>query len=657
MKNINEFLYGSVLKVTRNDTIETIEKNFKDMKAAGQDTVVIWPGFFWWEEKGENYPFDTGIKILDAAEKIGIKVIMELAGQLTSCEYIPDFMMKEEYFARDKWGAIEAGQPSFGFLSYFHPEVNDLICKHFSDAAKAYCGKSALIGYDIFNETMFRSFDEYTLGEFRNWLREKYGTIEKLNDVWERTYSDWSQIRFETWMWMSVMPRADHAAFKKASITRFMKNWAEAVRSVDSEHFLIVDNIHSMVSRAGSYDRPQDDFALLDVADEIGMSFYPKQVGGCMDPAERWQIFDGFYAASKRKGFLISEMQTHTQAMFNPTTAVRPYELKQWCMEAAAAGAKGIVYWMWRQFDKGLQTLGRGLVDYKGRPTERLTAATEIRETLCHGIMKPIKSKVGLVYDPLCEDFQRTYTDAYQVENDIYLTSLHGTYKAFVDNNVRCDVITLDEIENYPFILLTNHIALSETNAIRIKEYVKNGGKILTSGRLAAVDEFSLACADQPGFGLSDLLGYEWLDTDYEGLTARLSNGKTLEGYYTHEITNTTGTAEGTFENGDVAVVYNRYGEGETIAVNSDVFHGYAKTGDTSVKDFVSDIADRFNLRQIKVEGDLTIRISETEKGLFLFCFNYSKEEKTAHITEVLGKAVDITVTAAPQQVVLEEVK
>ena len=48
MKNINEFLYGSVLKVTRNDTIETIEKNFKDMKVAGQDTVVIWPGFFWW---------------------------------------------------------------------------------------------------------------------------------------------------------------------------------------------------------------------------------------------------------------------------------------------------------------------------------------------------------------------------------------------------------------------------------------------------------------------------------------------------------------------------------------------------------------------------------------------------------------------------------
>ncbi len=657
MKNINEFLYGSVLKVTRNDTPETIDKCFADMKAAGQDTVVIWPSFFWWEEKTENYPFNTGIKILELAERRGIKVIMEFAGQLTVCEYIPDFMMKEEYFARDKWGAIEPGQPSFGFLSYFHPEVNQLICKHFAAAAKAYRDMPALIGYDIFNETMFRSFDEYTLSEFRVWLKEKYGTIEKLNDSWERTYSDWSQIRFETWMWMSVMPRADHAAFKKASITRFMKNWSDAVRAVDSKHFLIVDNIHSMVSRAGSYDRPQDDFALLDVADEIGMSFYPKQVPGCMDPAERWQVFDGFYAASKRNGFLISEMQTHTQAMFNPTTAVRPYELKQWCFEAAAAGAKGIVYWMWRQFDKGLQTLGRGLVDYKGRPTERLTAATEIRETLKYGIMKPVKSNVGLVYDPLCEDLQRTYTDAYQVENDIYLTALHGAYKAFYDNNVRCDIITLSEIEEYPFIVLTNHIALSADTADKLKNYVIRGGKILTTGRLAAVDELSLACFDQPGMGLSEVFGYEWLDTDYVDLTAEFKNGKSLQGYYTHEITNSTGNVEASFKNGDAAVVHNSFGKGETLTVCSDIFHGYAKSGDKSVKDFVSDISDRFSLRQLKAEGNLIIRISENEKGTFLYCFNYSDNTETAHITELLGNPVDITITAAPQQVVLEEVK
>ena len=657
MKCINEFLYGSVLKVTRNDTAETVEENFAKMKAAGQDTVVIWPAFYWWEEKTEQYPFNTGLQILDAAQRQGIKVIMELAGQLSVCEYIPDFMMKEEYFARDKWGAIEPGQPSFGFLSYFHPEVNELICKHFADAAKSYKGKKALIGYDIFNETMFRSFDAYTLGEFRNWLREKYETIEKLNAVWERTYTSWDQIRFETWMWMSVMPRADHAAFKKASITRFMKNWSEAVRAVDDTHFLIADNIHSMTSRAGGYTRPQDDFALLDVADEIGMSFYPKQVEGCMEPMERWQIFDGFYAASKRNGFLVSEMQTHTQAMFNPTTAVRPYELKQWCMEAAAAGAKGIIYWMWRQFDKGLQTLGRGLVDYKGRPTERLAAAEEVGKALRYGVMKPVRSKVGIVYDPLCEDFQHTYTEAYSVEDSIYLAALHGAYKAFGDNNVRCDIITLDEIESYPFIILANYLAASEEKANRIADYIKAGGVVLSCGKLAAVDELSQVCFDQPGMGLSEVFGYEWLDTDYEDMTAVFKDGETLKGYYTHEITDAKGEIEATFANGDAAVVHNRCQKGETLTVLSDIFYGYAKENNESVRAFAAKLADRFDLRQIKADGDLLIRIAKAGEKTVLFCFNYTNEERTARVTELFGKAADITVTAKPQEVVLEVIE
>ena len=86
--------------------------------------------------------------------------------------------------------------------------MKKLICAHYREAALAYRDFPALIGYDIFNETMFRSFDEYTLGAFREWLRKKYGTIERLDEVWERTYSDWDQISFEKWKWMSIVPAA-----------------------------------------------------------------------------------------------------------------------------------------------------------------------------------------------------------------------------------------------------------------------------------------------------------------------------------------------------------------------------------------------------------------------------------------------------------------
>ena len=43
----SDFLYGAVLKLTREDTLADIERNFVQMREAGLDTAVIWPAAFW----------------------------------------------------------------------------------------------------------------------------------------------------------------------------------------------------------------------------------------------------------------------------------------------------------------------------------------------------------------------------------------------------------------------------------------------------------------------------------------------------------------------------------------------------------------------------------------------------------------------------------
>ena len=212
-----EFLYGAVLKLTREDTSETIENNFIQMRESGLDTVVIWPAVYWWEEKREGYPFNTGREVLRIAERHGLRVIMELAGQLPMMEAVPDFLMKDEYYCTDENGHKALGYNSFGWLNYLHPEVNEIICKSFADTARAYKDFSALVAYDVFNETAFSSYDGYTLGYFRKWLKDKYGSIDRLNAVWERSYTDFEQVSFAPWIWMSVMPAADFGAFRKAS--------------------------------------------------------------------------------------------------------------------------------------------------------------------------------------------------------------------------------------------------------------------------------------------------------------------------------------------------------------------------------------------------------------------------------------------------------
>ena len=646
----NNFAYGSVFKVTRRDTPADIERHFSLMKQCGMDTVVVWPAAFWWEDKTEDYPFHTGKVILEIAERLGLKIIMELAGQLSVFEYIPDFMMKKEYHPVDSGGHREWGQSSFGFLNYFHPEVDALIRKHFAEAAAAYRDCPTLLGYDVFNETMFRSFDSYTIAEFRLWLREKYGTIEALNEVWERTYSDFEQIEYEQWKWMSIMPEADWNAFKKASIGRFLRGWCDAVRKVDPHHMLIADNIHSTVSPKCTYDRPQDDFDLKRTVGEIGMSFYPKQMGGTMENALRHEVFDGFYAASKREGFFVSEMQTHIQALHNQATCVRPAELTRWCLEAYAAGAKGLIWWMWRPFDKGLQTLGRGLVDYRDRTTERYDQAKKIGELYRrHGVLTPLRGRVGVLYDPLCDDFGRIFAKSYNLDASLYTSSLFGAYKALFELNCPVDIITLEELSHYRAVILSNHRVLDKTRAAALRQYVAEGGTLIIDGRFGLVDDTSLVNADLPGGECNDLCGMDLLDADYEGLDFNYGDLR-VRGYWGRELVRMTGgEAVGAFDDGYPAASRVQYGRGTVLTINTYLWYGYTKTHDPSIKQLAARLLDELSLSDLEVTGNAHVRVSENSEQYLFFIFNYTAEPQEVRATLRQGdKTYTAALTVAP---------
>lgn len=621
---------GAVLKITREDTLDDIEKCLMDMKAAGMNTAVIWPAIYWWEEKREGFPFNTGKQILELASKHNMKIIMELAGQLSLMEYTPDFRMKEEYLPVDINGNINYAQASFGYLNYFHPEVEALIADYLKNVANAYKDSPALYAYDIFNETLAGSYDAYTMEYFRIWLREKYKTIEHLNQVWERSFTDFSQITYVPWMWMSIMPEADFQAFQRSITPIILKKWYDILRNTDPAHLILADNVHSMAESPSFMCR--DDFALHDVVDEIGMSFYPKGVRQCFPFEKRWQIFDSYYGASKRNGFYVAEMQTHTQALFNPTTAVDPWELKQWCCEAYAAGSNGLIYWMWRPFTKGLQTLGRGLVDYKGRSTSRLNTVKELSQLMGRfGILKPIQSRIAVVYDEKCDIFQQCYTKAYPVDKQIYHNSLRGAYKAMLSAGVRCDIVTMDDIMAYKAIILTNHIVLGALQAEKLRAYVEQGGVVICDGKFGIVDEESMLNSDLPGGNFNSCTGCTYVDTTPQAAVFNWDNTE-LSSYYAREITvQTDGLVLSSFSDGMPAVIRKDTGKGCVYTINTYYWYGYSQIG-KGTDTLAEKIAEILDLKQIEITTPLQVRICENEVKYIAFVFNYTDCEINGHL-------------------------
>jgi beta-galactosidase GanA len=692
---------GAVFKVQREYGAAEITRTLDDMKRAGMSVAVIWPSVYWWEDRARpGYPYNTGRDILRHADSIGLKIIMETGGQLTALEYAPDFVMKDEYYAVDILGRRETRDIGYGYLNYFHPEVDGLVEKQYGEIAGAYRDFPALYGYDVFNEIMFSSYDRYTLEEFRRWLRNRYGSIEALNDSWDRAYFNWSQVEFTRWLWASVMPLVDYREFLIDAMTGIVARWRGFIRAVDPAHPVIADDLFSMMSYDAA-NRPQDEWSIAGAVDELGLSYYPKNSVPGFSPPRRAQILNGFHSAALRPGsggesgngggecqdrgngesgegresgedlkdrdggrggrFWVSELQTHFQSIFSPRTVVPLRDLRQWTWECLGAGARGIIYWKWRPFTKGIQTSGRGLVDYRGRFNERT------REVQCMaGVIQanadlfnrsvPLAPRAAILYDRLNHSVHRAFLDGYaHLPQNIYQASLEGAFRSLWEAGIPCNVIRPQDLlaleksdkvkesitapgplagegaaGSYNTLIVTAQIVMNPGRAGALLAFAERGGRVIIDGKLGVVDERAILNPVVPG-GLSRALGFEYQDIDPEGLEFGLTGEDiTAAGYYERDYLDildpNRAQVLGTFRDGRPAVIRSVLGRGEIYYIPSYLWWGCQQGLENGA--FVRWLVEKTLARTYQVSGgDLRVQICGTGEGgteYLVYVYDYS---------------------------------
>jgi beta-galactosidase len=175
------------------------EIDFREMHDLGINTVRM--GEFAWanyEPAPGKFEFDWMDRALEIASRYGISAVMG-----TPTASVPPWLYQQ---FPDVLSGNTQGPFTYGGRKGYNtnsPNYLDACARIVTALADHYGKNPAVIGWQLDNEpgNPQQSFDPVSERAFQEWLEKRYGTLEKLNHVWNgafwsNRYSDWSQIRF-----------------------------------------------------------------------------------------------------------------------------------------------------------------------------------------------------------------------------------------------------------------------------------------------------------------------------------------------------------------------------------------------------------------------------------------------------------------------------
>lgn len=575
-------IFGTVYMNLLDQDESVMRHDMELIRELEMNTVVLWPPRHFGPD-GSDAGFDRNVQFMDMAHEYGLRVVVELLGQIENLEFMPAGAMKHEHFR----------QPGTS-MNYNHPDVMAAAVAHTVECVKAFKDHPALMGFDIYNEVHHMTSDSFTLDAYRRRLREKYeGQIARLNRNWQTTYSDFSEVRFENPCWASVCADVDLVNFRRHNTAAIIGAFAEAVRENAPQAKVICDNVMSVTLHAGmGRMRATDDWLIADLVDIYGISQYVKTAGRIAKRENRYtrcQTLEAARSAARGKPFVVTELQSGSFNAFSPVSAASRQDIADWLNESLDMGAEGVIFWKWKPFETGLQTGGRGLVSYAGNPTERYEGAQSVDMQ-----PRPISTPdVGIYFSPTIEALMGSYLQIYTripesgVNVEMYFDAIHGWYRLLHVLEKRVQFLHEDflseDLEGLKTVIIPYPVTFSEKNVAVIEKFVEGGGLVIFENPVVYVDDTTRR-APFP-FGELDV-------SNFDRCTDAFQWGNTALGVKTSRIAvlscNWDVAAE--FPDGQPAVLTRDSGAGRYVALLGDASETFIDMPAAKLKDVAASI-------------------------------------------------------------------
>lgn len=397
------------------------------------------------------------------------------------------------------------------WMSYCPHNPNFLRCieRIVRAMAEHYKDNPYVYGWQIDNETQWPDpypnmvcYCEYTKEKFRGWLKAKYGSIEEFNEKCGtkffpiQIYSDWGEVD-PPWPPLKEKNRGlalDWLRFRSDSLIELIRFEISIIRNIAPHKKVTTNRIGHQI----------DNYKLSKLLDFISYDSYPKYKRE-PDPAVASMYYDWF-RSMKDAGFWVMELQS---GVFFLGKMPRPGEIRKWTYQAVSHGADGILYFRWRTTPYGVEQFVYGIPGPDNRVDRRYyevkNVSEEIRrleEYLCE---TTCNSNVAI----LCS-YDNIWSTS--MEKDDYgrdcLDDMLSLYKGLWLNRIPVDVVEPShDLNKYKIVFTPFFYIMNGEIASDLKEYVNNGGILISDARLAVKNEYNGIFQEPlPGL-LRDLFG------------------------------------------------------------------------------------------------------------------------------------------------------
>ena len=302
-------------------------------------------------------------------------------------------------------------------------------------------------------------------------------------------------------------------------------------------------------------------------------------------------------------------------------------------------------------FTKGLQTTGRGLVDYHGNDTPRSIETRAMAKilnentALFEGTL-PEKPKAAILYDRLNLAIQRSYTQIYgqSVEQNMYHDSIAGLCKCLFDANVPANFVrpcnvNAELAQEYKTLFVSSQLVMTDALSQGLRAYANAGGTVVIDGKFGFVDGDAILLKAIPGGdAIQNLLKLDWQEVDAAGqhLSGSL-NGKAFDlcGSYERQLyaklDGFDADVLAAFDDGYPALVRRACGKGSFLLAPTAVWYGYLNDSSEKTLAFMQLLADELDLRTYQLESsNIRTFVSRGDAGTLVYAFNYADTPETA---------------------------